>query len=345
MRDMRAGGGAAEYVLCPLSGTRDLLGDHGPEDFLVRAEEHGVPQSRHRVIIVGLRRDLLGRAGSQRLPELRRSAGVATVRDVLCGMPALRSGLSTRQGDRDGSESWKIAVAEHARRLISMGVSLPRGKAGSFREPLRRLADPARIEAGPREGTTGGVRLDKTCPRELRNWISNDALVRLTHHETRKHMRDDLGRYLFASAWALSTGASPKAEQFPPELAPAHGNWKSGQFRDRFRAQPWGSPASTVTCHVSKDGHYFIHPSPGQCRSMTVREVARLQTFPDDYHFRGNRTEQYVQVGNAVPPYLAHQIAQALQPLLSRVLDAPATDDRPRRRRTGRPGADIPVPA
>lgn len=145
--------------------------------------------------------------------------------------------------------------------------------------------------------------------------LRNEQTVVL-NHETRGHMESDLGRYMFCAAFAAIHHSSPTSGDFPWQLAPDHRNWGTGVFADRFRIQLRGKPSATITSHLSKDGHAFIHWDPQQCRSLTVREAARLQTFPDDYLFLGSRTQQYVQVGNAVPPLVAEQIAQVVWQVL-----------------------------
>lgn len=163
---------------------------------------------------------------------------------------------------------------------------------------------------------------DGTVNSVLDNWYLDDQLEFWLNHDARGHMSSDLKRYLYASVFAKAYKTSPKGhQQFDlPGLAPAHKNWESGKFSDRFRVQLDGEPSSTITSHISKDGHYFIHYDPMQCRSLTVREAARLQTFPDNYFFEGNRTQQYHQVGNAVPPLLASKMASIVSGIISLVL-------------------------
>jgi DNA (cytosine-5)-methyltransferase 1 len=138
-------------------------------------------------------------------------------------------------------------------------------------------------------------------------------------------MASDLRRYMYASVFAEVVRRSPKLSDFPDSLLPEHANVEQGRaggmFSDRFRVQLPDQVATTITSHISKDGHYFIHYDPLQCRSLTVREAARLQTFPDNYRFEGPRTSQYHQVGNAVPPYLAGQIAAIIADALDSMND------------------------
>nr|WP_240048851.1 DNA cytosine methyltransferase [Parerythrobacter lutipelagi] len=280
-----------------------------PRDFIVRTENFGVPQRRHRVIIVGVRANRAPQAANISIPLP--SHARASVHEAIGSLPALRSGLSPQR--LDDEEAWAEAVRKAADLLY--GLALERQDSQLVKEVEKVLAA-LKVDA-PK------LRASRRLPKDygksngpLMQWLENDELRGLAQHQTRGHMESDLARYLFVSAFGKAHERSPKASEFPAQLAPDHENWESGKFADRFRVQIQNEPATTVTSHISKDGHYFIHPDPTQCRSLTVREAARLQTFPDDYLFLGNRTQQYVQVGNAVPPYLARQIALLLHAVL-----------------------------
>lgn len=307
--DLRdAGGFSDSYTLLPLAKRQDGIG----ESFVLRSEDYGVPQMRHRVILVGVRTEYLASLtlSSSPTPQLELEQATANVASVLEAMPALRAGLSKAE---DTPEAWREAI------LKSYDTA-----ASACRRSQSGLEDVAKaLDAYRADLKKSKVTWARSCTTvtpvqnaKLSAWLSDERLKYLPNHETRGHMQADLARYAFASTFALLLGRSPKANEYPDDLAPIHANWKSGKFVDRFRVQRWDAPSSTITSHISKDGHYFIHPDPTQCRSLTVREAARLQTFPDNYVFEGNRTQQFVQVGNAVPPLLAYKIANYISIIL-----------------------------
>lgn len=301
-------GGEVDYVVVPLApGER-----RGGSRFIVHAERFGIPQRRHRVILVGFRRDLvkdeerLARAVAAALQPVK----PPSVRQVIGGMPRLRSGVSRMAEDGTG---WRRVVEEALISAADAAFAEEDEELDGVAAALGADAASVRRSEPPPRSSTG---LAAVYDPALSDWIVDPRMTVMPNHETRSHMAADLSRYGFAACFAATFGRTPKARDFPAALAPAHGSWSTGKFSDRFRVQVWEEPATTVTSHICKDGHYFIHPDPQQCRSLTVREAARLQTFPDDYLFLGNRTEQYVQVGNAVPPLLAARIAEVIATVL-----------------------------
>ncbi len=288
-------------------------------DYLIKSEKYGVPQKRHRVILLGIRK------GVKHVSKyLKKEENEVSLESVIDKLPPVRSGVNRRfikhhttetnatgtpkrvyENLKDSSSSWLKIITEHIEKLNKWGDMPLNGLSKSIKLPT----DGTGSEFVECEDT-----LEKGHPLEM--WYLDKELNGVPNHESRSHLTQDLMRYMFASLFVRKNGEFPRLEDYEKyheDLIPDHANVKSGKFTDRFRVQVGDKPATTVTSHISKDGHYFIHYDPAQCRSLTVREAARIQSFPDNYVFCGSRTAQYHQVGNAVPPYLAFQIAEIVK--------------------------------
>lgn len=317
LTDLRSPGNGSTYLVRSLVVDGD---EPKPLDYLIESEKFGVPQCRHRVILFGVRSDVAGGMPTQARDagkfKLKATGKRVSVEAALSGLPALRSRLSLRN---DSHRLWRSVL-----KTAPVSLKLWRTPIRTEIEEMMRKAweeAEAYESHGSRFGDTT-ISLGDALPAQLRKWIHDPRLGGVLQHESRSHMASDLHRYMFAACFSRLQGYSPKLGLFPPKLLPDHANIESDDipFVDRFRVQLAGEPSSTVVSHICKDGHYFIHPDPSQCRSLTVREVARLQTFPDSYFFEGNRTQQYHQVGNAVPPWLARQIAEVVSDFMEAAL-------------------------
>ena len=102
------------------------------------------------------------------------------------------------------------------------------------------------------------------------------------------------------------------------EKKPSLAHKKQRVFNNSYVVQFWDKPARTIIAHLYKDGNQFIHPDYLQNRTLTPREAARLQSFPDNFVFEGSKTQQYKQIGNAVPPLMAEAIAKSIKNILER---------------------------
>lgn len=141
----------------------------------------------------------------------------------------------------------------------------------------------------------------------------------LTDHQTRNIREVDRDIYRIAIEMWNNNHERLRYTDLPEELQ-FHNNIIS--FLDRFKVVEGDMEcAHTMLAHISKDGHYYIHPDIEQARSLSVREAARIQSFPDDFYFEGPRTAKFVQIGNAVPPLMAKGIAESVVELLDGLED------------------------
>ena len=290
--------------------------------FLLNAANYGVPQHRWRLFFVGLRSDL-GHEAIPRPPTRTHAAQAALEGTSLPEDPWLISGA-------------EIAICPNAGRTVSVREAigdLPRLKGHlkgerprEQRLPLRREpSEYARsLRAWP--GLTCGETVSGNWHRYLGALTARhdyDIFARMAQGD-RYPEAIEIGHQLLAEH--LKTRAEPIRpgdpgwEELKARFVP---KYRNDAFHDKWRKLVATEPSWTVTAHLSKDAYSHIHYDSRQARTITIREAARLQSFPDGVDFCGNHGEQYRQIGNAVPPMLARAIAFELRQQLQELNAAP----------------------
>lgn len=217
--------------------------------------------------------------------------------------------------------AYEFGVLQNRKRIILVGK---RGtKKGFYPEPKKWnpgvhvdeiFKDLPSLHAG--EGNSGPCQVKNYTGDWLYKAGIRTDMFPVTWHQSRTHTEQDLEIYRIAVNLWNSKKSRLDYNALPDRLK-THQNRNS--FTDRFKVVAGDVPFShTVVAHISKDGHYYIHPDIKQNRSITPREAARLQTFPDDYYFESisgtpSRTPAFRQIGNAVPVLLARKIAEKLK--------------------------------
>ena len=166
------------------------------------------------------------------------------------------------------------------------------------------------------EGTMNAVKYKKPTTEYLKQSKIRGEIDFVTQHIARPNNENDLEIYRMAVE-EMNQGKRLNYAKLPERLI-RHKNTSS--FTNRFQVVNGDGISHTVVAHIAMDGHYYIHPDIKQNRSITIREAARIQSFPDDYFFEGSRTAVFKQIGNAVPPLMAEKIARKIKEILKSIV-------------------------
>ncbi|MGC5166457.1 DNA cytosine methyltransferase [Luteimicrobium sp. DT211] len=217
-------------------------------------------------------------------------------------------------------DAWRHGVPQHRKRFILQARNdgaLPAWPTPMNHRPTVRdaIADlPSLVD------TTGGRELPYTGEPSsaLAKTLRDDDADIIYDHMTRPVRDDD------REAFELMT-ASTLYSDLPKHLR----RYRSDTFNDKYKRLDWDDLSRTITAHIAKDGYWYIHPE--EHRTLTVREAARIQTFPDSFRFAGTRSDAFRQIGNAVPPALGRTVAEAILPLVEPHDEQPRLPDLRRR--------------
>ena len=281
------------------------------DDLFLRlnAADYGVPQIRHRVFIVGTRIKGLSvippsptHSDPEHLSATRSGVRLSkwvTLNDAIRDLPRLRARYTR---SNVSSERWLELQKENSERRWCLDEQ--KHDEGPYHEDEL-------LQHYQNLGEEG---------QEFLNFVTKGHGPKLRGHFAREQQESDIR--LFAS---MPEGATSKMIfEGDGSLAALKEliRYDMGSFKDKYRKQQWSRPGTTVFAHLERDGNRFIHPDSWQQRTFTVREAARIQSFPDSYVFAGGMKSQFRQIGNAVPPLLARVVAQAIHETLQRGVTA-----------------------
>lgn len=198
--------------------------------------------------------------------------------------------------------TWEYGVPQHRQRLIIVGTRI----GSQFVWPSTVDQVNVRDAIGdlphldPKREEVGGAILPYDKPsnsfqRRARKYCEGDSSKLIFDHVTRPVRPDDLEAFSLMTSKTLYSDLPEKLRRYRSDI-----------FSDKYHRLDWGGLSRSITAHIAKDGYWYIHPE--QHRTLTVREAARIQTFPDHFRFAGTRSHQFSQIGNAVPPVIAEAI-------------------------------------
>lgn len=173
------------------------------------------------------------------------------------------------------------------------------------------FSDLPKIKSG--EGSWGVLNYTRATNSYLENSGIRNGIDFMTQHISRFNNENDLEIYRIAVEKWVNEGKRLNYGELPDRLI-KHNNVKA--FTNRFQVVNHKGVSHTIVAHICADGHYYIHPDINQNRSITVREAARIQSFPDDYFFESSRTAAFKQIGNAVPVLMAEGIANKIKEMI-----------------------------
>jgi DNA (cytosine-5)-methyltransferase 1 len=259
----------------------------------------------------------------------------------MCLIASARCGISSEislRGEANGAEgkgspdcrnyfAYDLGAPQHRHRIFIVAfrkstrrLDWPEVANKQDRPTLRdAISDLPPLEGGWNEGTPAYSGPRTQLQRLMRERFAEDDL-RLSDHVTRAVRKDDLMAF-------KSLKAKDRYSKVPEELR----RYGADSFTDKYNRLPWDEPCRTITAHIAKDGYWYIHPE--QDRSLSIREAARVQSFPDWFRFAGFRTNAFRQIGEAVPPFVAERLVNKI---MEHLVDCSGTDGRTVKRKIRR---------